>query len=188
MEYDTFDDAAFSLPRFIEDVYNGPSAKNRSSVMKRILGMFVCAAMLGLASPGNAQTLASVKARGILNCGANPGLGGFAVTSSRRIGPVSTASACVSPNRTTTTCFRKSFRRSRSGRRYATATTSGSTSSNGCTTPCSMPRTPALPRKTSTRRSYPRTGHQEAGRHRGQLRRTARTHQGLVGAHRQARR
>src|SRR6516164_11483061 len=54
-------------------------AKNRSSAMKRILSIFVCAAMLGLASRGNAQTLASVKARGILNCGANPGLGGFAL-------------------------------------------------------------------------------------------------------------
>ena len=45
--------------------------------MKRILGLFVCAAMLGLASPGQAQTLATVKARGALNCGSNPGLAGF---------------------------------------------------------------------------------------------------------------
>ncbi|MBV8825847.1 MAG: amino acid ABC transporter substrate-binding protein, partial [Hyphomicrobiales bacterium] len=45
--------------------------------MKRILGMFVCAAMLGLASPGHAQTLANVKTRGVLNCGSHTGLGGF---------------------------------------------------------------------------------------------------------------
>jgi general L-amino acid transport system substrate-binding protein len=46
--------------------------------MKRILGMLVCAATLGLAaSPANAQTLATVKARGVLNCGSNPGLAGF---------------------------------------------------------------------------------------------------------------
>jgi len=49
--------------------------------MKRILGIFVCAAMLGLASPGHAQQqiLATVKTRGTLNCGTNPGLGGFAL-------------------------------------------------------------------------------------------------------------
>src|SRR5690348_11237291 len=45
--------------------------------MKRILGMFVCAAMLGLALPGHAQTLATVKARGALNCGSHQGLAGF---------------------------------------------------------------------------------------------------------------
>jgi general L-amino acid transport system substrate-binding protein len=46
--------------------------------MKRILGMLVCAATLGLAaSPANSQTLATVKARGVLNCGSNPGLAGF---------------------------------------------------------------------------------------------------------------
>src|SRR5262245_46408339 len=45
--------------------------------MKRILCLFVCAAVLSVASPGNAQTLASTKARGMLNCGSNPGLAGF---------------------------------------------------------------------------------------------------------------
>jgi general L-amino acid transport system substrate-binding protein len=45
--------------------------------MKRILVMFVCAAMLGLAAPAHAQTLAAVKARGVLSCGSNPGLAGF---------------------------------------------------------------------------------------------------------------
>src|ERR1043166_8427746 len=45
--------------------------------MKRILVMFVCAAMLGLAAPAHAQTLAAVKARGMLSCGSNPGLAGF---------------------------------------------------------------------------------------------------------------
>src|SRR5437016_3537376 len=46
--------------------------------MKRILSMLVCAAMLSLAaSSGQAQTLATVKARGALNCGSNPGLAGF---------------------------------------------------------------------------------------------------------------
>ena len=45
--------------------------------MKRTIGMFVCVAMLGLASPGHAQTLATVKTRGTLNCGSHTGLGGF---------------------------------------------------------------------------------------------------------------
>jgi general L-amino acid transport system substrate-binding protein len=46
--------------------------------MKRILGMLACAAALGLAAPpANSQTLATVKARGVLNCGSNPGLAGF---------------------------------------------------------------------------------------------------------------
>jgi general L-amino acid transport system substrate-binding protein len=46
--------------------------------MQRILGMLVCAAALGLAaSPANSQTLATVKARGVLICGSNPGLAGF---------------------------------------------------------------------------------------------------------------
>src|ERR1700751_3507179 len=45
--------------------------------MKRIIGMFACAAMLGLVSPGHAQTLATVKARGALNCGSHTGLAGF---------------------------------------------------------------------------------------------------------------
>jgi general L-amino acid transport system substrate-binding protein len=49
--------------------------------MKRILGIFICTAVLGLASPGHAQQqiLATVKTRGTLNCGTNPGLGGFAL-------------------------------------------------------------------------------------------------------------
>ena len=46
--------------------------------MKRILGMFVYAAMLAVAaSSGHAQTLAAVNARGVLNCGSHQGLAGF---------------------------------------------------------------------------------------------------------------
>src|SRR5499425_1949051 len=45
--------------------------------MKRI-GIFVCSGMLALvASIAQAQTLATVKQRGTLNCGSNPGLAGF---------------------------------------------------------------------------------------------------------------
>src|SRR5690349_8348667 len=45
--------------------------------MKRI-GIFVCSGMLVLlASIAQAQTLATVKQRGALNCGSNPGLAGF---------------------------------------------------------------------------------------------------------------
>src|SRR5262249_59585168 len=47
--------------------------------MKRLLGIFGCVTVLGFALPAHAQTLAAVKARGALNCGANPGLGGFAL-------------------------------------------------------------------------------------------------------------
>ncbi|HEV2955353.1 MAG TPA: amino acid ABC transporter substrate-binding protein [Xanthobacteraceae bacterium] len=46
--------------------------------MKRVLTSIICAAALGLAaSSAAAQTLTTVKTRGILNCGSNPGLAGF---------------------------------------------------------------------------------------------------------------
>jgi general L-amino acid transport system substrate-binding protein len=46
--------------------------------MKRVLTSIVCAAALGLAaSSAGAQTLTTVKTRGNLNCGSNPGLAGF---------------------------------------------------------------------------------------------------------------
>jgi len=46
--------------------------------MKRILSIFVWAMMLGLAaSSAHSQTLATVKARGTLNCGSHQGLAGF---------------------------------------------------------------------------------------------------------------
>jgi general L-amino acid transport system substrate-binding protein len=46
--------------------------------MKRVLTSIICAAALGFAaSPADAQTLTTVKTRGILNCGSNPGLAGF---------------------------------------------------------------------------------------------------------------
>jgi general L-amino acid transport system substrate-binding protein len=46
--------------------------------MKRVLATTLCAAALALAAwPADAQTLAAVKARGMLNCGTNQGLAGF---------------------------------------------------------------------------------------------------------------
>ena len=46
--------------------------------MKRVLTSIICAAALGLAaSAAGAQTLTTVKTRGVLNCGSNPGLAGF---------------------------------------------------------------------------------------------------------------
>jgi general L-amino acid transport system substrate-binding protein len=46
--------------------------------MKRVLTSIICAAALGLAaSAAGAQTLTTVKTRGALNCGSNPGLAGF---------------------------------------------------------------------------------------------------------------
>ncbi len=46
--------------------------------MKRILTTILCAAALGLAaSTAIGQTLNTVKTRGVLNCGSNPGLAGF---------------------------------------------------------------------------------------------------------------
>jgi len=46
--------------------------------MKRVLTSIICAAALGLAaSSAGAQTLTTVKTRGVLNCGSNPGLAGF---------------------------------------------------------------------------------------------------------------
>jgi general L-amino acid transport system substrate-binding protein len=46
--------------------------------MKRVLTSIICAAALGLgASSADAQTLTTVKTRGALNCGSNPGLAGF---------------------------------------------------------------------------------------------------------------
>ena len=60
------------------------------------------------------------------------------------------ASACGSPTPRTTSSCRRSSPRSRSARPCATATTSGSTSSNGRTSPCSTPRNSASPRPMST--------------------------------------
>jgi general L-amino acid transport system substrate-binding protein len=46
--------------------------------MKRILTSIICAAALAVAaSSADAQTLTTVKTRGVLNCGSNPGLAGF---------------------------------------------------------------------------------------------------------------
>ncbi|HXN43885.1 MAG TPA: amino acid ABC transporter substrate-binding protein, partial [Xanthobacteraceae bacterium] len=46
--------------------------------MKRVLTTIICAAAFGLAaSAATAQTLSTVKTRGVLNCGSNPGLAGF---------------------------------------------------------------------------------------------------------------
>src|ERR1700730_16934657 len=46
--------------------------------MKHVLATTICAAVFALAAvPADAQTLATVKARGALNCGSNPGLAGF---------------------------------------------------------------------------------------------------------------
>jgi general L-amino acid transport system substrate-binding protein len=46
--------------------------------MKRALTSIICAAALGFAaSYADAQTLTTVKTRGALNCGSNPGLAGF---------------------------------------------------------------------------------------------------------------
>ncbi|HML12833.1 MAG TPA: amino acid ABC transporter substrate-binding protein [Xanthobacteraceae bacterium] len=46
--------------------------------MKRVLTSIICAAALGVAaSSADAQTLTTVKTRGVLNCGSNPGLAGF---------------------------------------------------------------------------------------------------------------
>ena len=46
--------------------------------MKRVLTSIICAAALGFAaSYAHAQTLTTVKTRGALNCGSNPGLAGF---------------------------------------------------------------------------------------------------------------
>src|ERR1700674_757043 len=47
-------------------------------IMKRVLTTIICAAAFGLAaSAATAQTLNTVKTRGVLNCGSNPGLAGF---------------------------------------------------------------------------------------------------------------
>ena len=46
--------------------------------MKHVLAAAACAVALGLAaSTATAQTLNTVKSRGVLNCGSNPGLAGF---------------------------------------------------------------------------------------------------------------
>ena len=46
--------------------------------MKRVLTSIICAAALGFAaSSADAQTLTTIKTRGALNCGSNPGLAGF---------------------------------------------------------------------------------------------------------------
>jgi general L-amino acid transport system substrate-binding protein len=46
--------------------------------MKRVLTSIICAAALAVAaSSADAQTLTTVKTRGVLNCGSNPGLAGF---------------------------------------------------------------------------------------------------------------
>src|SRR5216684_7624177 len=47
-------------------------------IMKRVLATIICAAALGVAaSVATAQTLNTVKTRGVVNCGSNPGLAGF---------------------------------------------------------------------------------------------------------------
>src|SRR5437762_6293082 len=55
------------------------NSKNRSScIMKRVFACIIGAVALGLAAwPAAAQTLNTVKQRGVLNCGANPSLAGF---------------------------------------------------------------------------------------------------------------
>ena len=46
--------------------------------MKRVLTSIICVAAVGFAaSYAHAQTLTTVKTRGVLNCGSNPGLAGF---------------------------------------------------------------------------------------------------------------
>ena len=45
-------------------------------MLKRMLAIF--AALTALAVAAHAATLEDVKARGVLNCGVNPGLQGFA--------------------------------------------------------------------------------------------------------------
>src|SRR6185312_5941691 len=51
---------------------------SKGCAMKRTVAMFALAAALGMAaSPASAQTLNSVKTRGMLNCGANGTLAGF---------------------------------------------------------------------------------------------------------------
>ena len=46
--------------------------------MKRVLTPIICAAALAFAAfSADAQTLTTVKTRGVLNCGSNPGLAGF---------------------------------------------------------------------------------------------------------------
>src|SRR6266853_4602559 len=48
--------------------------------MKRVLTTIICAAALGVAASAvTAQTLNTVKTRGILNCGSNVGLAGFGI-------------------------------------------------------------------------------------------------------------
>src|SRR5207248_4262246 len=55
------------------------NSKNRSScIMKRVFTLTIGATALGRAAwPAAAQTLNTVKQRGVLNCGANPSLAGF---------------------------------------------------------------------------------------------------------------
>ncbi len=45
--------------------------------MKRVLATIGCAAVLALASSVTAQTLNTIKNRGVLHCGSNTGLVGF---------------------------------------------------------------------------------------------------------------
>ena len=45
--------------------------------MKRVVLLVTLAAILGAASPSSAQTLATIKQRGVLNCGSNGTLAGF---------------------------------------------------------------------------------------------------------------
>src|ERR1043166_4784812 len=49
-----------------------------TSVIKRVLTSIICAAAVALAAAAaHAQTLTTIKTRGALNCGSNPGLAGF---------------------------------------------------------------------------------------------------------------
>jgi general L-amino acid transport system substrate-binding protein len=73
--------------RMRRELADGPANEQESSeqqkigavcVMKRVLTSIICAAALGVAaSSAGAQTLTTVKTRGTLNCGSNPGLAGF---------------------------------------------------------------------------------------------------------------
>src|SRR5437870_4823278 len=54
-----------------------PSSRGRGCVMTHFIGLLAFAVTLGTATVASAQTLNTVKARGILNCGSNGSLAGF---------------------------------------------------------------------------------------------------------------